>query len=88
MGGNSGSRFHRWLEAGIDLQMAHRITLPGAAAVAGSVTGCWRKQGTRPWRRDRGRCRPGQEGPGTSGAQLGPLHTAVYYHQADLDPSM
>lgn len=31
MGGNSGGRFHRWLEAGFDLQMAHQITLPGAA---------------------------------------------------------
>ena len=30
MGGNSGSQFHRWLEAGIDLQMAYRIILPGA----------------------------------------------------------
>lgn len=29
-GGGSGSRFHRWLEAGINLQMAYQIILPGA----------------------------------------------------------
>lgn len=84
-GGDSDSRFHRWLEAGIDLQMAHQITLPGASGGGWLPHHVLEETGHQAMALGQGQVL-GRVGPQV--LSWGPCTLLPLITQADLEPTM
>lgn len=86
-GRNSGSWFHKWLQAGIGLQMTHRITRPGVAKGGWLCHRVLEERG--PWHWDREGGAWDQARALIPGAQSGTACRLLsHIAQADLKPIM